>query len=317
MKTKMTISFSGILMMLALISCSSEDKKNDTVGKPASASKKAEMNMVVGIARIEPEKGLLNIYANANGRISKIVAAENQSVSKGSDLALLDNQTDNALLAIEQSKAPAQNAAILSATQNAKAVLSDLQKAQKDEALNEQLFKARAITEQALNDSKSKVTRLQYDYQKLIADIAQQKSKVQEIDANIKYRKAILSDRQIKSAYPGRVLQWDVHDGDYVTPGQKLGQYAPDGPLIAVTEVDELFSDKVAKGMRAEIYSQMNGQKTGSGTVVFIAGFLKKKSLFSDENTVEDRRVREVKVLLNTGAKVNINNKVDCKIYLK
>ncbi|KAA8482423.1 CusB/HlyD membrane fusion family barrel-sandwich protein [Arcticibacter tournemirensis] len=317
MKTKMTTPFLGIMMMLALISCSSEDKKNDTVGKPASASKKAEMNMVVGIARIEPEKGLLNIYANANGRISKIVAAENQSVSKGSDLALLDNQTDNALLAIEQSKAPAQNAAILSATQNAKAVLSDLQKAQKDEALNEQLFKARAITEQALNDSKSKVTRLQYDYQKLIADIAQQKSKVQEIDANIKYRKAILSDRQIKSAYPGRVLQWDVHDGDYVTPGQKLGQYAPDGPLIAVTEVDELFSDKVAKGMRAEIYSQMNGQKTGSGTVVFIAEFLKKKSLFSDENTVEDRRVREVKVLLNSGAKVNINNKVDCKIYLK
>ncbi|MGX5691057.1 HlyD family secretion protein [Arcticibacter tournemirensis] len=317
MKTKMTISFSGILMMLALISCSSEDKKNDTVGKPASASKKAEMNMVVGIARIEPEKGLLNIYANANGRISKIVAVENQSVSKGSDLALLDNQTDNALLAIEQSKAPAQNAAILSATQNAKAVLSDLQKAQKDEALNEQLFKAKAITEQALNDSKSKVTRLQYDYQKLIADIAQQKSKEREIDANIKYRKAILSDRQIKSAFAGSVLQWDVHEGDYVTPGQKMGQFAPDGPLIAVTEVDELFSDKVGKGMRAEIYSQMNGQKTGSGTVVFIAGFLKKKSLFSDENTVEDRRVREVKVLLNTGAKVNINNKVDCKIYLK
>lgn len=303
--------------MLALISCSSEDKKSDTVSKSDSASKKAEMNTVVGVARIEPEKGLLNIYANANGRISKIVATENQLVDKGSDLALLDNQTDNALLAIEQSKAPAQNAAILSATQNAKAVLSDLQKAQKDEALNEQLFKAKAITEQALNDSKSKVTRLQYDYHKLIADIAEQRSKEREIDANIKYRKTILSDRQIKSAFAGSVLQWDVHEGDYVTPGQKMGQFAPDGPLIAVTEVDELFSDKVGKGMRAEIYSQMNGQKTGSGTVVFIAGFLKKKSLFSDENTVEDRRVREVKVLLNTGAKVNINNKVDCKIYLK
>lgn len=317
MKTKMTISFSGILMMLALISCSSENKKNETVSKPDSASIKADMNTVVGVARVEPENGLLNIYANANGRISKIVASENQPVSKGSDLALLDNQTDNALLAIEQSKAPAQNAAILSAQQNANAILSDLQKAQKDQALNEQLFSAKAITEQALNDSKSKVTRLQYDYQKLVADIAEQKSKKQEIDANVKYRKAILCDRQIKSAFPGMVLQWDVHEGDYVTTGQKLGQFAPDGPLIAVTEVDELFSDKVGKGMRAEIYSQMNGQKIGSGTVVFIAEFLKKKSLFSDENTVEDRRVRAVKVRLDPVAKVNINNKVDCKIYLK
>jgi len=316
MKTKITIPFSGMMMMLALISCSGENKKDETVSKN-DTSKKADMNVVVGIARIEPEKGLLNIYANANGRISKIIASENLSVSKGSDLALLDNQTDNALLAIEQSKAPAQNAAILSAQQNARAILSDLKKAQRDVALNEQLFNSKAITEQALNDSKSKVTRLQYDYQKLIADLSQQKSKVREIDANIKYREAILSDRQIKSAFAGAVLQWDVHESDYVTPGQKLGQFAPDGALIAVTEVDELFADKVEKGMKAEIYSQMNGQKTGSGTVIYVAGFLRKKSLFSDENSVEDRRVREVKVLLSTGVKVNINNKVDCKIYLK
>ncbi len=317
MKTNGMIAFSGIMLAMAQISCSGENKNDDTVSKNDTASKKAAIHMVAGIARIEPEKGLLNIYANANGRISKIAASENQSVSKGSDLALLDNQTDNALLAIEQSKAPAQKAAILSAQQNAKAILSDLEKAQKDVALNEQLFNSKAITEQALNDSKSKVTRLRYDYQKLVADIAQQKSKVQEIDASIKYRKAILSDRQIRSAYPGTVLQWDVHEGDYVTPGQKLGQFAPDGPQVAVTEVDELFSDKVEKGMKAEIFSQMNGQKTGSGTVIYVAGFLKKKSLFSDENSVEDRRVREVKVLLNAGAKVNINNKVDCKIYLK
>lgn len=313
----MTIPFSGIMIALALVSCSGENKNDDPVSKNDTVSKKAAIHMVVGIARIEPEKGLLNIYANANGRISRIAASENESVSKGSDLALLDNQTDQALLDIEQSKAPAQRAAILSAQQNAKAMLSDLEKAQKDVALNEQLFKSKAITEQALNDSKSKVNRLQYDYQKLIADIGQQKSKVQEIDANIKYRKAILSDRQIKSAFSGRVLQWDVHPGDYVTPGQKLGQFAPDGPLIAVTEVDELFSDKVEKGMKAEVFSQMNGQKIGSGTVTYVAGFLKKKSLFSDENSVEDRRVREVKVLLNAGSKVNLNNRVDCKIYLK
>ncbi|RXK87053.1 HlyD family secretion protein [Filimonas effusa] len=316
MKTKITISLSVIVMM-ALISCSGENKKDDTVSKNNTTSKKAVIDMVVGIARIEPEKGLLNIYANASGRISKIIASENQSVSKGSDLALLDNQTDNALLSIEQSKAPAQEAAILSAQQNAKALLSDLEKAQRDVALNEQLFNSKAITEQALNDSKSKVIRLQYDYQKLMADIVQQQRKVQEIDASIKYRKAILSDRQIRSAFPGTVLQWDVHEGDYVTPGQKLGQFAPDGPLIAVTEVDELFSDKVAKGMKAEIFSQMNGQKLGTGTVIYIAGFLKKKSLFSDENTVEDRRVREVKVLLDIDARVTINNKMDCKIYLK
>ena len=48
----------------------------------------------------------------------------------------------------------------------------------------------------------------------------------------------------------------------------------------------------------------------------FAADFLKRKSLFEDETTQEDRRVREVRIRLNPGANVLINSRVDCIILL-
>lgn len=276
-----------------------------------------EIESITGVARIEPENGLLSIYANSNGRINKIAALENQQIAEGSPLLILDNTVEKALLDVEQSKISTQSAAIEAATRNAESVKNDLDKATSDLRLNEQLFEAKGITLQALNDSRANVEKLTNDYAKAIAGQKEQASKMNEVKTNVNYRQALLNERVLNSAFAGYVLQWDVHNGDYVTQGQKLGQFAPNGPLAAVTEIDELFEDKVKIGMKAEVFSQLNGERIATGTVVYIANYLKKKSLFSDDNTVEDRRVKEVKVRLDDHSKVVINSKVDCTIYLK
>jgi len=301
-----------LLIMISFTACNSNDEKNKNL---TTTSK--EIDKIVGVARIEPEKGLLYIYSTADGKIETLQADENSQVNEGSILANLDIKTDIAQLNQERSKISSQQSSIQSSEANAKAILSELQKAKADVLLNENLFEAKAIAEQTLKDSKAKASKLTFDYEKQLADVNLSKNKIKELDANLQYRNSVISEKQIEAPLAGKVLQWDIHKGDYVTAGQKLGQFAPDGDIIAITEVDELFVNKVKIGLKAKIVSQANGKKIGEGTVVFVAEFLKKKSLFSDENTVEDRRVKEVKIRLNKTTSAIINNRVDCIIYLK
>lgn len=310
------IKFCSIISMVSLIafsSCKNENKEEAI----ASNSSPKEITKVVGIAKVEPENGLLYIYSKGSGTIVSIPHKENEKVKQGTLLIGLDNKAELSQIAIEKSKITSFNSSVVYAEENLKTINTDLQKAKQDVLLNEKLFSAKAITEQSLNDSKAKVIKLNADYNKQIADINQVKSKRAEIDANINNKSVLLSDKNIKAPLDGKILQWDVHIGDYITAGQKLGQFAPEGALIAVTEVDELFADKVKLGMKAEIISQLDGQKIGEGEVVFMAEFLKKKSLFSDESVVEDRRVRTVKIRLAPDSKAIINARVDCIIKLK
>lgn len=300
------------LFVCGLCSCTDNNEKSKE-----QALIHTEIKSITGVARIEPENGLLSIYANSNGRINEIAALENQPVAEDSPLLILDNMVEKTLLDVEQSKISTQIAAIEAATRNAESVKSDLDKAISDLQLNEQLFSAKGITRQALDDSRAKVEKLSSDYAKALADRNEQASKMNEVKTNVNYRQALLNEKVLNSAFAGHVLQWDVYPGDYVTQGQKLGQFAPEGSLVAVTEIDELFQDKVEIGLKAEVFSQLNGERIATGTVVYIANYLKKKSLFSDDNTVEDRRVKEVKVRLENNSNAVINSKVDCTIHLK
>jgi len=300
-------------LILTLSSCQNEEKRNAEKPKPEPQ----EITKVAGIARIEPENGLLYIYANSMGTIINMPLKENEVVQKGEMLIGLDTKEDVAQLALEESKIKHHIATVNSANENLKSIHVDLQKAKEDLTLNNKLFSAKAITLQTLNDSKSKVQKLTTEYNKQLAVIEQIKSEKTEIDANTNYKKILLSEKSINATQNGKILEWSVNLGDYITVGQKLGRFAPEGALIAVTEVDELFADKVRLGMKADVLSQLDGHKIGEGEVIFVADFLKKKSLFSDENVEEDRRVRTVKIRLTPTSKAIINARVDCIITLK
>lgn len=304
------------LSILACIFCSCVNDK-ETSKEHIQTSQQVEIESITGVARIEPEKGLLSIYANSSGRIDRIVALENLQITKGSPLMILDNTVEKALFDVEQAKVASQNEAIEVAHYNAQSIKNDLDKAKDNFALNEQLFEAKGITEKALNDSRANLEKSTNDYAKALANLKEQLSKKNETIANINYRRALLEEKVLNAAFTGHVLQWDVHNGDYVTSGQKLGQFAPDGALVAATEIDELFQNKVKVGMKADVYSQLDGKCIATGIVVYVADFLKRKSLFSDENTVEDRRVKEVKIQLDNKSESVINSKVDCTIHLK
>jgi HlyD family secretion protein len=97
-----------------------------------------------------------------------------------------------------------------------------------------------------------------------------------------------------------------------------LGEFAPEGGLVAITEIDELFADRLKVGQRATIRPQGDSTILATGDVFIISPYLKKKSLFSDNaSNLEDRRVREVRVKINPEAKLLIGSRVECVIELK
>ena len=150
------------------------------------------------------------------------------------------------------------------------------------------------------------------------ASLQQTKANQSEIESDIAYYRTQLSQKKVIAPLAGQVLNVLVHPGEYVTNGTSILEYAPAGGIIANTEVDEFFAEAVKEGQKAVIYSQLTGEELASGSVIFAAEYLSQKSLFKNQSTeLEDRRVREVKVLLDQGTMPIYGSRVDCRIFLK
>lgn len=87
-------------LIINILVCGSYSCTNDkeTSKVELETPQQIELESITGVARVEPGKGLLNIYANSSGKIDKIVALENQQIMEGSPLIILDNTVEKALL---------------------------------------------------------------------------------------------------------------------------------------------------------------------------------------------------------------------------
>lgn len=304
---------SGWLGLVVGLLSSCQPKKSTAEGQATSTQ---PIMQVVGVARIEPELGLIDVYAGTSGTITTRLVAEGQSVMRGQALLTLDRQAEAAQ--VRQSRARLQTHLAAIDAQAAQVELLRLQadKAQADHELNRDLFATKGITLQTLRDSEASTTQRRQEYRKGQADLRQAQAKRRELNADLDYYAVQARQKTVRASYAGQVLTWEVNPGDYVTAQTKIAQLAPSGSLVAVTEVDEVFADRVRYGQRADIKSQATGGVVANGRVIYAANFLKKKSLFSDETTPEDRRVREVKVRLAPNGTVLVNSRVDCVIYL-
>lgn len=292
-----------------LASCQKEQK-------PAPPTKPKPITRVVGVARIEPEQGLVALFAGATGRIIHISATENQALRKGQVLLVMDHTTDDAQIGQARSKMGTHRTAVIAQEATVKTLKLTADKARADLNLNQQLIAVKGITRQTLRDSEADAAKSYQEYLKGVADLQQTRAQLAELTAGVNVYTVQARQKTLLAPYAGKLLDWTAKVGDYATGDTQVGQMAPDGNLIARTEVDELFAERIRPGQKADIRSQATGKIIGSGTVYFTGDFLKKKSLFADETTQEDRRVREVRIRLNPGNALLINGRVDCIIHL-
>ncbi len=309
------ILFLGSVILLA--SCGGKSKEEQSAAD-SMAKKPLMVSQIVGVALIEPQAHIVSLYAETGGIVKKIDHDINEEVKAGDVIVELVNDVEEAQLAQAQSKLATQRA-LINATQsqcNSIRIKSENAKANFDRNTN--LFQSGGITKQALDDSRFTSESLQADLGSALANINQQQSRLKELSADINYYQKLVDRKKIKALVNGKVLSMDVKIGNNISTSQSVCDFAPEGPLMAVTEVDELFADKVKEGMKTYIRPQGKTDTLGTGTIYLTSPYLRKKSLFSDgAANMEDRRVREVRVLLNSGSKALIGSRVECVILLK
>ena len=306
-----------VLITLSILLASCGGVKKEKVDETAN-QKPVEINKIVGVASVEPLTRIVSLYSDVGGIVKKINCDINSEVKANDVLFEFNTEVEEAQLAQAKSKLGTQQAMI----NVAKAQLASL-KVKQDNAQvnynrNVNLLKAGAVTQQVTDDSKFTYESLQNDVLASDASLKQQEAKVNELQADINYYEKVIDKKKIKAPANGKILSVDVRLGNNVLASQSVGDFAPDGPLIAITEVDELFATKVVNGMKAYIRPQGQLDTLATGKIYLTSPYLRKKTLFSDDATnMEDRRVREVRVLLNKSDKVLIGSRVECVILLK
>lgn len=301
--------------LLFLYACGGESPSSKAQAKETPQKIENQINKVVGIANIEPLDKILPINTEVSGIVSAVNAKENEKYSKGDILVQLQDDIEQAQMRQTQSKIATQRAAIQSFNSTLASAKVRLENARVNYERNQKMLEGGAVTRQTVDDSKFNYDNLAKELETAQANLSQQQTKIGELEADLQYYQTLLSKKAIKAPTNGMVLAIDTKLGSSVKNETKIGDFAPEGALMAITEIDELYADKIKVGQKAFIRPQGGKDKIAEGKVVFTSPYLKKKSLFSDQaDNLEDRRVREVRVELAAGAKVLIGSRVECVI---
>jgi HlyD family secretion protein len=305
----------SITAILSIIACGSDKKAEKTNLNKIDSMK---INEVIGIANIEPVQRILSIIPEAEGIVKVIDVEINQKVKKGDALYVLDNSTETAQLHQAQSKLATQEALIEKSMTDIETAEANLNNAKTNLDRSKKLFQSNAITQKQSEDD-----QLNYDTKALQLnsskkDLLQTQKRLNELKADVEYYQTLLDKKTVRAPLNGTILSVDVKLGDNVSNTTSVSDFAPDGPVMAITEIDELFADKIKVGQSAHIRAQGDTIILASGKVIEAAPYLRKKSLFSDKvEDLEDRRVREVRIQLDSTEKLLIGSRVECIIELK
>jgi multidrug resistance efflux pump len=302
-----------VLLTLILISCGSKEA-------PVKLEKYKvnKIDQIIGVARIEPAAKISPIGSESAGKIVQIHVQEGQFVKKGTLLLTLDQSLDIAQLQQSEAKMLTKQQRSKSLEAKIAALELKIEIADAERNRDRNLANAQAGTQKAAFDSENTYKNLKAELAIAKADLAEANAALGETKMELNYTKKLSDKKNIYAPADGMVLNWDVKQGQAVTIGNKLGDFAPKGDLIATTEVDELFAMKVKNGQRAAINIQGTKERLSTGTVVYCAPYLSKKSIFNDRaDNLEDRRVREVRVRIDQPEAVLIGSRVECIISLK
>ena len=305
------------IFLVVLIVVSACGGKTEETKKNKTDYKLSKIDQLVGIARIEPESKICPIGSEIPGRVVSILVSEGEAVKKGQLIMLLDESSEQAQVQQSTSKTATRQQRVKSLEAKIAAIGIKLNAADVERKRDRSLANAKAGTEKAAMDSETTFKNLEADLIIAKADLAEAVAGVNEINAESNYLSQLKNKKRVYAPEDGMMLNWDVKLGQAIAAGTKLGDFAPAGNLMAITEIDELYALKVKNGQKVSINLQGTSDKLSSGIVIYCAPYLSKKSIFSDRaDNLEDRRVREVHVRVDNPKAVLIGSRVECIISL-
>jgi HlyD family secretion protein len=310
----MKIIFKLLLASILLGACGNKEEKKVI---PAVAADELSIEVVVGIASIEPIERIVQLTTESAGVVETIHTQVSQQVKKGELLFTLSDEVEAAQVTQAQSKLRTQHSIIESQEATLRSLEVQVQNASSNFNRTQKLFDGQAATQQQLDDSRFALDNISQQKISAHANLQQQIAKQGELKADLSYYQSLLNRKHIRAPRAGTVLSIEAKVGNYVNSASVLGEFAPEGGLVAITEIDELFADRLKIGQLATLRPQGDSTLLGTGEVYIVSPYLKKKSLFSDNaSNLEDRRVREVRVKISSDDKVLIGSRVECVIDL-
>lgn len=313
MKLKQTKQQIGWLSAILLLAACGNGKENTApVTEPLSIAH------VVGIGKIIPQGGVVELAAPASGIVEERYFNTGDKVEAGDVILVLEKR--NEILSVQENDAgiATQQLQVESARlalEQERIALEDQQRRLNDAR---ELLKAGAVTGEEVrrlqNDADQGTERLK----KTENDYRLQQSRLREMQTARAARENDLSLRSFRAPVGGTLLTLTPHAGEAVTMYQPYGRIAPDRPLEVMVEIDELFADRLAVGQRCTIHLPGDSLMAATGHIVRLSPDLKRKSLFSDSGSdLEDRRIREIEVSLDeVPGTLFIESKVECRVDL-
>jgi HlyD family secretion protein len=310
----------AVILGSLLISCG---VKEDTTGASGegnhnfSDSLLLTISEVVGIAKIEPETQILSLSAERSGIVIEVLKNDGDSVMKGDELIVLDSEAET--LNIELIKARIGTLDSQAEYDKNSIIESELNLENKKQILESslRLLEEGAETSRNVEDIETEVSILEAGLAKSRANLSMTLSKISELKVELRTAQMELDKRKILAPSAGIILDMKVTPGSSLIQYNEFADFAPEGGVIARCEIDEMFSSKVMTGQKARITPVGSQEVLATGKIIRASPFLKRKSLFSEvPGDREDRRVREVWVLLDNPQGLLFNMQVECIITL-
>ncbi len=305
-----------VLMGFLFIIAGCGAKKSEPIQTTIPASK-IEPEQVFGIGRIEPELKILELTSEITGIIKAIYFQPGAMVSQGQKIIELTSDIEQAQLAQAQAKVKVQLSEIDAAQARLAGtkIKADNAKANFERAKN--LFDQNAEAKRTFDDARTEYESLVQQIKQLEADVITAQNLLKQYQAAYQLAQAELNRKFIFAPTDGQVLSLDVTIGSLISMGQVFGTFAPKSALSAWCEIDELFAPSVQIGQQAYLRSQGMADTLAWGEISFVGPYLRKKSIFADDvGELEDRRVREVRILLDPKAKILYGTRVECVIFV-
>jgi HlyD family secretion protein len=311
----------GIIVLLGAIVgfTVNQSQKNVVTVQSGKVIKQDISSQVTASGQIKP-KTIVNVGANAMGRIVHLFVKEGDQVKKGQVLAQLENvqsaadvDMTRATVASAQTDAVASEAALNTAQAQFKSSTADLARARLEYERAQGLFKDQLISKADFDTKKAAYEVADAVHAQDAARVAQNKAQVDSALGRVGQARAqltrvndILSKTTYSAPFDGTVTNLPVHEGETVvmgvqnSPGSTLMTVANMSVITAEVQVDETDIVNVKINQSAEITIDAIPNQTFKGKVTEIGdnAIIRSTGVSTSQSTSGSQEAKDFKVVI-------------------
>jgi HlyD family secretion protein len=296
-----------------------QSQKNVVTVQTGKVYKQDISSVVTASGQIKP-KTIVNVGANAMGRIVRLFVREGDKVKKNQVLAQLENVQSAADVAMtratvssSQTDAVAAEAALNTAQAQFKSSTADLGRAKLEYERAESLYKDKLISKADYDTRKAAYEVADAVHAQDVARVAQAKAQVESAEGRVGQAKAqltrvndVLSKTTYTAPFDGTVTNLPVHEGETVvmgiqnSPGSTLMTVADMSIITAEVQVDETDIVNVKLDQPVEVTIDAIPNQTFKGTVTEIGdnAIIRSTGVSTSQSTAGTQEAKDFKVVV-------------------